>query len=160
MEDKASVDWEKRKRIKQEIAKAERDLLERETKEGKVNQGFLGAKEFGKKSGFNRDSESIRRSLERLATVGICFMVPAVIFGFIIMIMGTSLGQGFGTLFGWIKAIAEIVALLTTGVAFVCSIVETCRKKSGMQNALITSSASLLLYIIYWAVFFAVFAIH
>lgn len=151
------MDWEKARRIKEAKERAEKDLLERELKSGKVNQGFLSAKEYGvKPHGYTNDPEVVRRNLERLAGVGICFMVPAVIFGFIIMLMGTRLGQGMGTLFDWIQAISEMVGLLCSGVAFVCSIIVIRLKKNKVYAALITSLTALLLYMAYRAIFFAV----
>ncbi|MBR5939457.1 hypothetical protein IKZ77_02820 [Candidatus Saccharibacteria bacterium] len=159
--DDAPVDWEKQKRIKEAQERARKDLLKEEAKKDKVNQGFLGAKEFGvKPHGFTWDEETIRKNLERLANIGLLMTICAVVYGFIELAVGVmSLGAGFGQIFDAVITISKVVGLLCSGVALVSSIIVIRLKKYKIWNALITAAIAFALYLIYKGVFFAVLSV-
>ncbi len=69
--DDTAVEQEKQERINQEREKAAEDLLEQEAKQNKINQGYFGSKEYGRIRGYSKDPEAIRKSLERLARIGV-----------------------------------------------------------------------------------------
>ncbi len=155
------IDLEKMRRGKEAQERAERDLLETEPKENKVNQGFLSAKEYGAKPhGFTWDEETIRKNLERLANIGLLMTICAVAYGFIELAVGViNLGAGFGQIFGAVMTISKVVGLLCSGVALVSSIIVIRLKKYKIWNALITAAIAFALYLIYKGVFFAVLSV-
>ena len=76
--EESPAELEKQKQIGQEIEKANKDLLDAEKKANKINQGFLSAKEYGKIRGYSKDPEAIRKSLERLARIGVGFVLLGI----------------------------------------------------------------------------------
>lgn len=152
MDAETKAEWEKSKRVDAERMKAARELAKQS--EPKANSTFF---DLQKSRGFSRDPRMIMMSAERMANASILFAVLGTVFGFFssvfaVVAQANNLGlagAGIAMVFDAINAAGIGIAVITSVIALVCTLIFAWRTQYKIKPIIVTTTSALVLIAIY-----------
>ena len=151
--DNSSEDWEKKKKIKAEVEKAERAS----TSESKSNLASIDTRTFMVGKGLSYNIEAYRTGSEKVSSIALILIVLGVIADAVFFFVATHLEMGLiDVLPSMIDNAIYVLFVIAPAVAAVFAIAEVViyMKKTGIKlwNPIISSSITIVIYAVWQSI--------
>ena len=151
--DNSSEDWEKKKKIKAEVEKAERAS----TSESKSNLASIDTRTFMVGKGLSYNIEAYRTGSEKVSSIALILIVLGVIADAVFFFVATHLEMGLiDVLPSMIDNAIYVLFVIAPAVAAVFAIAEAViyMKKTGIKlwNPIISSSITIVIYAVWQSI--------
>ncbi|MBQ1540101.1 hypothetical protein IIZ72_00855 [Candidatus Saccharibacteria bacterium] len=151
--DNLSENWEKKKKIKAEVEKAEQASMA----ESKANLANIDARTFMVGKGLSYNIEAYRTGSEKISSIALVLIVLGVIADAIIFFVATHLKMGLADLLpSMIDDAIYVLFVVAPAVAAVFAIIEAAIyiKKTGVKlwEPIISSSITIVIYLIWQSI--------